>query len=188
MSTSFLSVDTTSKNLMLTYFNGAVIKTIQCKAIKDGKNVILARIKEFEIDFTELSFITFINGPGSFTGLRIGQMVVQSLCFSYNLPCLCISKLQFIAQQQYLTNNKTKISVALNALNDEYYFGSFIKDRYNIMQYDDEHFLCKKDELPSENVIFDEEIDEFAKYEKTIIALSLQRNFKDLFITYILSI
>jgi len=36
--------------------------------------------------FSDLSEITFMSGPGSFTGLRIGAAVVNSLAHELNIP------------------------------------------------------------------------------------------------------
>lgn len=44
------------------------------------------KLKEEGKDFDDLTEITFMSGPGSFTGLRIGATVVNTLAHELNIP------------------------------------------------------------------------------------------------------
>ena len=44
------------------------------------------KLSENQKDFNDISEITFMSGPGSFTGLRIGAAVVNTLATSLNIP------------------------------------------------------------------------------------------------------
>jgi len=44
------------------------------------------KLKENNADFSDISEITFMAGPGSFTGLRIGAAVVNVLASELNVP------------------------------------------------------------------------------------------------------
>lgn len=44
------------------------------------------KLAENEADFSDISEITFMSGPGSFTGLRIGAAVVNALASELNIP------------------------------------------------------------------------------------------------------
>ena len=44
------------------------------------------RLTENEADFSDISEISFMSGPGSFTGLRIGAAVVNALAAELEIP------------------------------------------------------------------------------------------------------
>ena len=44
------------------------------------------KLAENDKTFTDLTSITFMSGPGSFTGLRIGATVVNTLASELNIP------------------------------------------------------------------------------------------------------
>ena len=47
---------------------------------------IFEKLKENGKDWQDISEITFMSGPGSFTGLRIGAAVVNALASELNVP------------------------------------------------------------------------------------------------------
>lgn len=53
--------------------------------------------KTYNLDFKKIMFISIVNGPGSFTGLRIGFSIVKTLGFLYNLPITTITTFEAIS-------------------------------------------------------------------------------------------
>lgn len=56
-------------------------------------------IKENNLTFQELSAVAISQGPGSYTGLRIGVSAAKGLCFSLNIPLIAVDTLQVLASQ-----------------------------------------------------------------------------------------
>jgi tRNA threonylcarbamoyladenosine biosynthesis protein TsaB len=53
------------------------------------------------VSMSELSHIVYINGPGSFTGLRIASSVAKGLAMSLDIPIIALSSLQVMAMHMY---------------------------------------------------------------------------------------
>ena len=53
------------------------------------------------VSVSELSYIVYINGPGSFTGLRIASSVAKGLAMSLNIPIIALSSLQVMAMHMF---------------------------------------------------------------------------------------
>lgn len=54
-------------------------------------------MKEAGIDLPELDAVSVINGPGSYTGLRVGLAAAKGLCYVLNKPLICLSTLEWLA-------------------------------------------------------------------------------------------
>ena len=53
--------------------------------------------KEMGIEFSDLSLVSVSQGPGSFTGLRIGMSVAKGLAFGLNIPIIGVPTLDALA-------------------------------------------------------------------------------------------
>jgi len=76
----------------------------------------------------ELDCIAFGCGPGSFTGLRMTVGVIQGLAFGADLPVIPVSTLACMAQSYYRLNKKHHCLVAMQARQEEIYFGGYVID------------------------------------------------------------
>ncbi len=54
---------------------------------------IIEVLKEAQIEIEQLNEIVVVNGPGSFTGVRIGVTIAKTLAFTLNIPIKAISSL-----------------------------------------------------------------------------------------------
>ena len=56
-------------------------------------------IAESKISFEDLNAIAVSQGPGSYTGLRIGVSSAKGLCYALNIPLIAVDTLQSLAAQ-----------------------------------------------------------------------------------------
>jgi len=91
-------------------------------------------LKEANCHLTDLDGLVFGQGPGSFTGVRIGIGVAQGLAFSANLPLVGVSTLQTMAQVAFEQHQQTRVIAAIDARMSEVYNGFYQLDAQNIMQ------------------------------------------------------
>jgi tRNA threonylcarbamoyladenosine biosynthesis protein TsaB len=103
--TYILNIETSTKNCSVTIAkNGG---TVICNEIaEEGYShaerlhvFIEAILKEAGIAYKDLSAIAVSQGPGSYTGLRIGVSAAKGLCYALGIPLIAIDTLQILAAQ-----------------------------------------------------------------------------------------
>jgi tRNA threonylcarbamoyl adenosine modification protein YeaZ len=73
-----------------------------------------------------LGFVSVADGPGSFTGLRIGVTTAKTLCYALNLPCVAVDSLAAIAAAALHTSSDCKrIWSVLDAYRGQVFMGEF---------------------------------------------------------------
>jgi len=77
---------------------------------------------------SDFDALIYGQGPGSFTGVRIGIGVAQGLAFAAELPTIGISTLQTMAQQAIVETENEQVLVAIDARMSEIYTARFIKN------------------------------------------------------------
>lgn len=100
-----LNIETATKNCSVAIAKDG--KTIICKEIaEEGYShaerlhvFIEAIIQEAGITFKELNAIAVSQGPGSYTGLRIGVSAAKGLCYALEIPLIAVETLQVLALQ-----------------------------------------------------------------------------------------
>jgi tRNA threonylcarbamoyladenosine biosynthesis protein TsaB len=100
-----LNIETATKNCSVALAKEG--KIIACKEIAE-KNFSHAEklhvfieelLTENQLQFSDLSAIAVSQGPGSYTGLRIGVSSAKGFCYALNIPMIAIDTLQLIAKQ-----------------------------------------------------------------------------------------
>jgi tRNA threonylcarbamoyladenosine biosynthesis protein TsaB len=100
-----LNIETSTKNCSVSIAKGG--KTIICKEIaEEGYShaerlhvFIESSLKEAGIVYKDLSAIAVSQGPGSYTGLRIGISAAKGLCFALDIPLIAVDTLKVLASQ-----------------------------------------------------------------------------------------
>jgi len=100
-----LAIETATKNCSVALAKDGV--TILCKEIaEEGYShaerlhvFIEQLLAELELSYKDLSAIAVSQGPGSYTGLRIGVSAAKGLCYALDIPLIAIDTLASLASQ-----------------------------------------------------------------------------------------
>ena len=161
-----LYIDTTTSYLYgALWIDNKVVESVNIKLGKDLSVFTLQKISEMvehaQLDSKEIDKIIVVNGPGSFTGIRIGVTFSKIYAYSLKKNISTISSLQAMA----LSSKKDtdyKIPV-IDARRDYVYAAIYDKENIPILkeQYlSREALLCAIDNLPGEySVITNDEIE-----------------------------
>lgn len=103
--TYILNLETATKNCSVSISQNG--QTILCKEMAEAGyshaeklHVFIEEcLKESNITFKDLSAIAVSQGPGSYTGLRIGVSAAKGLCFALDLPLIAVDTLQVLASK-----------------------------------------------------------------------------------------
>lgn len=98
-----LNIETATKNCSVSIAENG--KTIALKELNDGNYSHAEKLHEFirhvvdEVgkELTDINAIAVSQGPGSYTGLRIGISAAKGLCFALNIPLIAVSTLESLA-------------------------------------------------------------------------------------------
>lgn len=97
-------------------------------------------LEESKVSFSDIKNIVAVNGPGSFTGIRIGLSVAKAISYSLNKPIFLVSSLTAMLVSN--TDNEDKLAVIPD--NKGYYVSVFDKDNNVIIE---EHYRDNIDNL-----------------------------------------
>jgi tRNA threonylcarbamoyladenosine biosynthesis protein TsaB len=83
--------------------------------------------KRVEINISDIKLIALSEGPGSFTGLRIGYSAAKGLAFGQNIPIVEVPSFEAVAIKFNELNVENKeIKIISNVNVDEFFYYSFI--------------------------------------------------------------
>lgn len=74
---------------------------------------------------SELDYLGFGRGPGSFTGVRIATGIIQGLSLGIDCNVVGVSTLAAMAQEAISVHHAQRVAVAIDARMDEVYFGLY---------------------------------------------------------------
>ena len=100
----FIDTSTTTAVVAL-YNNEKSISIIKEENMKDISSHIMPMIDNLfnnnNLRINQVDKIFVVNGPGSFTGLRIGVTIAKTLAWSLNIPVVPISSLEVLATTSF---------------------------------------------------------------------------------------
>ena len=115
-----LFIDTHLNDIVvILYQDGKIIKKEIVENEKEHSRVLMPIIKKI-VDKKEITSIIVVNGPGSFTGVRLGVTVAKTLAYTLNVSIRTISSLECLA----ISTEESEKIVGFSDKNG-YYIGIF---------------------------------------------------------------
>lgn len=147
----YLFIDTCSNCLIIsTIINNKIDYFFIDKNNNDTSSKVMKVLKEAVADINTVDKIFVVNGPGSFTGIRVGVTIAKTIGFCLNIPIIKLSELELLAT----TNTNTKYNVSLiDARRGYVYAGIYDKDLNCYLQ--DQHILLNDIKYPNSYTIID---------------------------------
>lgn len=130
-----LFIDTSSEDVSIAIIKDKKVLASKTETIP-GKHSIYTTsildniIKEADINNNDIDKIMVVNGPGSFTGLRIGVTVAKVFAYLLNKEVTCISSLKMRA----LSINHNYCLSLIDARNNNYYIALYDKDNNEVVK------------------------------------------------------
>ena len=127
-----LNIETATKNCSVSIAKDG--QTIVCNELADEGYSHAEKLHVFieevigkaGISAQDLKAVAVSQGPGSYTGLRIGVSAAKGLCYALNIPLIAVDTLQTLASQAGVTDGK--IIPMLDARRMEVYSAIFNSD------------------------------------------------------------
>ena len=133
------------------YVDGTISQRVEFAPRKHAELILpMAEqlLAEAQLLPAQLDGVTFGQGPGSFTGVRIACSVAQGIAFAANIPVAPVSSLAALAQHCYQTQGHEKICVAFDARMKEVYWGIYQLNQQGLMQLQGEECVCAAPQVP----------------------------------------
>lgn len=137
-----LFMDTSNKNVSISIIKDDELlkeKVHESIGNHSGCTVLMIDeiLKECYIDKKDINRIVVVNGPGSFTGIRIGLTIAKVMGYALDIPVIPISSLRALA-----LSNQGRVITLIDAKNNNYYYGC-----YNDGHEEDVEKFVSKEEL-----------------------------------------
>ena len=138
-----LFIDTSTTNVSISLIKDGKILSLIEKDIPNMHSVYTTKfirdaLDEAGIDANDVDNILVVNGPGSFTGVRIGVTIAKTYGYLIKKDIIPISSLKELAIS---TNDKDIVMSIIPANKSNYYVGVYDKE-YNVLE--EEKFMNKE--------------------------------------------
>ena len=147
----YLFIDTCSNCLIIsTIINNKLDYFFIDKNNNDTSSKVMNVLKEAVCDINTVDKIFVVNGPGSFTGSRVGVTIAKTIGFCLNIPIIKLSELELLATTK--TNTKYNVSL-IDARRGYVYAGIYDKDLNCYLE--DQHILLNDIKYPDSYTVID---------------------------------
>lgn len=133
MITLFIDTSSTDVSIALIKDNNTLYSI--CESLPNQHSIYTTSyldkiLKKANIEPNEVNKIMIVNGPGSFTGVRIGVTIAKVFAYILNIDIICLSSLKIRAIS---TDHDYCLSL-INANRGNYYIGLYDKDNKELIK------------------------------------------------------
>lgn len=153
----YLFIDTSANNLIIGIIeNNKVIYCFNNSNVSQTSTKVMSVIDEAfaktNMKVNDIDKIFVVNGPGSFTGIRVGVTVAKIIGYCLNIPIIPLSELELLAT----TKTNTKYNIPLLDARRGYVYGAIYDQDLNVY-FNEEYILLSQleKEYPKDYTIID---------------------------------
>ena len=100
--TTILNIDTTGSEAFVAVAQDGIVRDVAYSINqKDHASflhpAIEAQLLKLNLLPSQINAVAVTDGPGSYTGIRIGLSAAKGLCYALNVPLICVSSLKLLA-------------------------------------------------------------------------------------------
>ena len=126
----YLYLDTSSEASSIMLLQEGKVLAFRTNAVqKDHASLInihiAALLEEVDIKMRDLAGVCVLNGPGSYTGLRISLATAKGICYACGIPLFLFTKLDLLFHESPLDKRSETNMVVITAREDEFFYASF---------------------------------------------------------------
>ncbi len=129
MNPTLLALDTATEACSVALLHNGEITHFEELAQRSHTQRILPMVNDVlnqsGIGLNQVNAIVFGQGPGSFTGVRVGVGIAQGLALGANLPVIPVSNLMTMAQAAFVEYQAEMVITAIDARMNEVYFAVY---------------------------------------------------------------
>ncbi len=125
-SSSYVTVSILNNNTIVHEFKKKIDNDIASKIM----SIINMELTESNMDVKDIEKIFVVNGPGSFTGVRIGVTIAKTIAWALNIKVVPLSSLELMATTPF---TKKFIVPLIDARRGNVYAGVYDKDLNTIV-------------------------------------------------------
>lgn len=130
-----LFIDTSASDVSIAVIKDDVVLSLITENIPNKHSVyttsfIDKSLREANLKSDDIDKIMVVNGPGSFTGVRIGVTIAKTYAYLLKKDIICISSLKMMA----ISNNHEYCLSLIDAHHDNYYLGLYDKNNNEVIE------------------------------------------------------
>ncbi|AEH39795.1 putative glycoprotein endopeptidase [Buchnera aphidicola (Cinara tujafilina)] len=89
-------------------------------------------LKLAKIHLKKIDFIACTIGPGSFTGIRIGISIAQTLSMIHEIPLLSFSTFQVLSEQSWIKYHVFRTIIAIKLSKNSFLWGKYCRNKHGL--------------------------------------------------------